>query len=540
MRNGCRDSQNIGQTRTRTMTKQEEVSLEYLILCHDNFFFFCQHMDLKFFTDKKPHLRRIAKAFQRVTDGEIKKLAISLPPRAGKSYITSLWCAWMIGRNQRDSIMRNSYAADLANTFSYDVRELVQKDKFLEVFPRVKLKADRKSVEDWALETSKRSAYFCAGVGGPITGKGCDKAGILDDPIKNIEDALSETIQDKTWKWYTSTHLSRFETGCPEIHIATRWSKKDIIGRLTDPDSPEYDPEFMTIVIPALDEHGNSFCEEVKTTAEYHAIKRVTDDFIWEAEYMQNPVEEKGLLFPIAELNKFTMDELNDCHPDAIIGFTDPADQGTDFLCSMITRRIGDYTYVTDVIFTQDGVEITEPAVARMMIDKRCKWMNVESNAGGKSFATNVQKLIIEISTECKKSYHSHVKQKGYELDGYYTYHKPTTQNKETRILMNSGYIKQYFYFRSDYEPGSDYDKFMRQLTSYIRLGKNKHDDAPDCTTAAAEYMQNTFYLKPNKLKCKPGWYDETELEDKGYSKGEIDRLKKTNMKGGQIYVDGR
>lgn len=496
----------------RRLLKLERQKL--ILKAKENFYTFCKHMDHKFFTDGKPHLKTIADAFQKVAEGKIKKLAISMPPRAGKSYITSLWCAWMIGRRPEDSLMRNSYAADLATTFSYDIREMVQKERYLEVFPGLKLKGDRKAVEDWALETSKRSAYFCAGVGGPITGKGCNIAGVLDDPIKNIEDALSETIIEKLWKWYTSTHLSRFESGCPEIHIATRWSKKDVIGRLTDPNSEAYNPDFVTIVIPALDENGNSFCEEVKTTAEYHSIKRVTDDFIWEAEYMQNPVEEKGLLFPVGQLNRFSMKELAGKEPDGVVGYTDTADKGSDFLSSPIGCRYGDYTYVTDVVFTQEGVEITEPLVARLMIDNKCKRMIVESNNGGESFSKNVKKIIKDISKELKSQYSDECKAKGAELDGYYVDPKTTTQNKETRILMNAGYIKEYFYFRDDYEPGSDYDKFMRQLTSYVKLGKNAHDDAADSVTGLAEYMQNNFYIRPQKKEVEKGYYLESELED--------------------------
>jgi predicted phage terminase large subunit-like protein len=450
--------------------------------CRELFYSFCVYMDPVFFMPNKPHLQEIAEAFQNVSDDIINKLAISLPPRAGKSYITSLWCAWMLGKNNTGSIMRNSYAADLAYTFSYDIRQIVQSDKYLKVFPDIKLKSDRKAVDDWALETSKRGAYFCAGVGGPITGKGCDIAGILDDPIKNIEEAMSETIIDKVWKWYTSTHMSRFESGCPEIHIATRWSRKDPIGMLTDEFSQAYSKDFTIITIPALDKYGKSFCEAIKTTDEYLNMKRITDDFIWEAEFMQNPIESKGLLYPIEELKRFTMDEIKNKKPDGVVGFTDTADKGNDYLCSPIGSVYNDSTYITDVIFTQDGVEITEPLVAQMIIDTNCYMMKIESNNGGGSFCRNVRNIIRDNS-------------KCMVIDE----HQST--NKETRIIMNAGYVKESFYFRSDYEPGSDYDKFMRALTSYVKMGKNKHDDAPDGITGLAEYVKYLSFPNENKKK---------------------------------------
>jgi len=436
--------------------------------CTASFWEFCLHMDAEFFTEGKWHLKVVADALQGIDDGEIKKLAISTPPRAGKSYIISLFCAWLIGKYPTDSIMRNSYAADLAEKFSYDIRQLIQSDKFLYIFPEIKLKQDKKSVSDWAITTAKQSTYFCAGVGGPVTGKGCNRVAILDDPIKNIEEALSENVLDSKWNWYTSTHLSRLESGCPEIQIATRWSKRDIIGRLLE----EWGDEWTVIVIPALDGNDESFCSEVKTTAEYQDLKKITADFIWEAEYQQNPLEVKGLLFPAEELNRFKLADLASKKPDGIAGYTDTADQGDDFLCSPIGSKFGAYTYITDVVFTQEGVEITEPLVAQMIIDTKCDIMKIEANSGGKSFATNLRNILRGENNPCSVIF------------------EPNMQNKETRILMQAGYIKEFFYFRDDYAPGSEYDKFMRQLMSYMKMGRNKHDDAPDGLTGLAQYVK--------------------------------------------------
>jgi predicted phage terminase large subunit-like protein len=458
-------------------------------LCRQDFYSFCKYMDSKFFTPGKPHLKLIAEALQEIADGVIKKLAISLPPRAGKSYITSLFCAWLLGKHQEGSIMRNSYAAKLAEKFSKDIRDgIIPSEKYQNIF-NINISSKSSAVDGWSLEGHTQTAYFCAGVGGAITGFGCKTVAILDDSIKNIEEALSEITVEATWNWYTSTHLSRLEVDCPEIHIATRWTRHDCIGRLTDEFSPEYDPDYRVINIPALDEYGKSFCDEVHTTAEYMAIKKVTDEFIFEAEYMQHPVESKGLLFSSEVLKRFTLEELKTTDkdgnrvnkkPDGTLGFTDTADRGADFLCSPIGKKFGLYTYITDVVFTQDGVEITEPLVAQMCIDTKCDIMKIESNNGGTAFARNIRSLI-RGKSPCMV------------ID------EVTTSNKETRILMNAGYIKEYFYFRSDYVVGSDYDKFMRYLTSYVKMGNNKHDDAPDAVTGLAEYVKYKTYSAPQE-----------------------------------------
>ncbi|MGV8982144.1 phage terminase large subunit [Clostridium sp.] len=453
---------------------RHEIELQ---ICREDFYSFCVYIDPKFYTIGKPHLKEIALAFQQIADGTIKKLAVSMPPRAGKSYITSLFCAWLLGRDNMGSIMRNSYAAKLAEKFSKDIRDgIIINPKFLEVFPGTVLSKNSTAVDGWSLKGNTQPSYFCAGVGGAITGFGCKTVAILDDSIKNIEDALSETVIENTWNWYTSTHLSRLEINCPEIHIATRWTRKDAIGRLTDEEQETFEPDMKVIVISALDEHGNSFCEEVKTTAEYRVLQRVTDDFIWEAEYMQHPVESKGLLLPIEELHRFKMSELKG-KPDGIIGFTDTADKGVDFLSSPIARIYGDKMFITDVVYSQDGVEITEPLVAQMLIDTKCDVMIIESNNGGHGFTRNVRELT---KGKC----------------GCMVTAENTSQNKETRIIMNAGYIKEHFYFRSDFLPGSDYDKFLRSLTNYVKMGKNKHDDANDSLTGLCERVKNRTYEK--------------------------------------------
>lgn len=494
----------------------EKLALAMPLRARENFWDFCVYMDPVFFTDDKPHLKQIAEAFQMVADGKIMKLAISLPPRAGKSYITSLFCAWMLGKHPDGSIMRNSYAAKLAEKFSKDIRDgILLSPKFQKVFPGVAINPNNAAVDGWSLGKNTQPSYFCAGVGGPITGFGCKLLAILDDPLKNIEEALSEITIESLWNWYTSTHLSRLETGCPEIHIATRWSKKDPIGRLTDPYSPAYDKDVVVIVISALDGNGNSFCEAVKTTDEYHKLRNITEDFIWEAEYMQNPIESKGLLFPVEELKRFTLKEIDGKSFDAIVGVTDTADEGTDYLSSPIGKKIGEYTYITDVVFTQDPIEVTEPLVAQQIIDSDCEVMKIESNSGGKSFSLNVRKLI-KGKSDCDIIFEAQ------------------TSNKETRILMNAGYIKKHFYFRSDYAPGSDYDTFMRWLTSYVRLGKNRHDDAADSVTMMAEYVK-LLGGKRAKKKAPEGFFTDSELFDKGYKPYEIKQIMKTMPKSWEV-----
>lgn len=430
-----------------------------------SFWEFCEWMDPVFFDrTKRPYLQEIADVFQKIKNKELNKVSISIWPRSGKSYITSLFCAWMLGLNPAGSIMRNSYSELLAYKFSYDVRDIVGSDKYRAVFPDICMSSNKGAVTGWSLNTAKQVSYFCAGVGGSITGFGCDVLAILDDPIKNIEEAMSENVLEKKWDWFTSTHNSRLEGDCAEIHIATRWSKRDIIGKLKA--ISYFD---RSIDIPALVDN-KSACEESISTERLLEIKSLTTDAIFESEYQQNPIEVKGTLFPMDQLNWFDMSELTG-EPDGIVAVCDIADEGDDYLSLPVGYVYGQKIYIVDVVFTQAPVEVTEIEVSGKIIERGVQRSVFESNAGGKMFAINVQNRIAELST-CSVEW------------------KATTANKETRIFIKSGHVKRDFYFRKDSQRGVQYDKFIAQLISYVVGAKNKHDDAPDSVTLMSELFE--------------------------------------------------
>ena len=445
------------------------------------FWSYCLYMDYDFFI-KRPVLKKIADGMQQVHDayerGESMSMAASLPPRAGKSYVTSLFVSFMLGRFPEESIMRNTCTSPLFEKFSYDTRDIVKLPKFRKVFPEAIISPNKQNVRGWSLTKARQVSYFGAGVGGSIIGFGASCLAITDDLFKDFEEAMSETVNEKTWRWKEGAHDSRIERNCCKIDIGTRWSENDVIGRLEK--AGKYD---IIVRIPALI-NGETFCEDVHTTEYYQELENEIDEVIWAAEYMQEPIEAKGLLFPKSELNWFTMDEIKGKQADARIAACDTADKGNDDLGAPFADFFKDRFFIPDVVFTKDPIEVTEPQVAQMIIDKHTQKMLIESNNGGRSFALNVKKLIDGKST-C-------------EID---TRH--TVSNKETRILMKAGFIKKYFWFRSDYERGSQYDKFITALTKYLRMGGNLHDDAPDSLTILAEYIEYLELLTP-KTNDKP------------------------------------
>lgn len=442
-----------------------------------DFWAYCLYMDPSFFA-KRHFLKKVAEAFMRVylafSNNMIYRLAVSMPPRAGKSYISSLFISWMFGHFPEESVMRNCCADPLYNKLSYDTRDIVRSRKFNEIFPEIRLKGDKQNVHGWSIEGARQVSYFGAGVGGTVIGFGASMLAMTDDLYKSLEDALSDNNNEKTWSWKQGTHDSRIEGNCCSIDIGTRWSASDVLGRLEESREGKYYDEIIRIA--ALDENDKSFCEDVHTTEYYHELRAETEDSIWMAEYMQEPIEAKGLLFPKSELKRFKKADIQGRVPDGKIGATDVADEGNDDFSSPFASVFGDQLFITDILFTKDAVEITGPRLAQMIIDISPDRMRIESNNGGKIFANDVKRLVKE-----NDSYNRCLIEA-----------RPTTKNKETRILMKSGWIKAHCHFLSEteYEKGSDYWWFIKWLTSYKKEGGNAHDDAPDSMTILAEFFE--------------------------------------------------
>jgi predicted phage terminase large subunit-like protein len=445
--------------KNKTINKRQII----LELSRRKFWIFCHQMDHEFFSTR-PFLKDVAIAFQKVEEGSIKSLSVSMPPRAGKSYITSLFCAWRLGRNPTTSVMRNTCTATLYLKFSYDVRAIIKNERFTEIFPEIRLSDDKKNLQGWNLQQSKQVGYFGAGVGGTIIGFGTT-LGITDDLYRGIEDAMSDTTNDRIIQWKQATHDSRFESGCSRIDIGTRWSLKDVIGQNTQ--QGIYD---QTIVIPALNDQGESFCDEVMTSEEYQAKKKHTAPEIWSAEYMQQPVDVGGRLF--SDMKYIDPEEYNEISQakgvEGSISYIDVADQGADFTAMAIISVVGGQLYLVDYIYNRENTDITIPLCAGMLEKYKVSYCRVESNSMGAMFSRHLQRItsskILQVSN---------------------------TTNKDTRIIMQSAWLQNMVtYLRRDTR---DCNLFIESVLSYSKDGKNKNDDAPDCLAGLSIFTQSMF-----------------------------------------------
>jgi predicted phage terminase large subunit-like protein len=425
---------------------------------------FCLAYDRTFFVNR-PFLKEIADAFQEIEEKTIKSLSVSMPPRAGKSYITSLFCAWTIGKNPTKSVMRNTCTATLFLKFSYDVRAIVKSDKYRSIFPNVSLSDDKSNLQGWNTNTSKQVGYFGAGVGGTIIGFGASNVAITDDLYRGIEDALSDTVNDRINQWKESTHDSRFESGCARIDIGTRWSLNDVIGRNIE--SKIYD---KSIIVSAMNDAGQSFCEDVLTTAEYIEKKKRTAPEIWEAEYQQQPVDMKGRLFNnLNFLSKEEFAEITKSNPiEGCLGYVDVSDQGTDYTSVAICAIVKKQLFIVDYLMTRDNTDITIPQTAAMLDKWNVSYCRVESNSMGAMFERQLRTL-----TRTK------------------TLQVHNTQNKITRIIMASAHVMNSMIFIRNGDNQSEL--FIQNVLSFSKEGKNKNDDAPDCLSGLSIFVQSMF-----------------------------------------------
>lgn len=280
------------------ITKEQYQAIRH-DLCKSSFYDFIREVQPSY--QFNFHHLILIKALQRLADREIQQLLVMMPPRHGKSELVSrLFPAWILARNPAEQIIAASYSADLAGAMSRDCQRVISSEAYEEIFPDTKL-AEAKDAG--AIRTSKRfdivggrGYYLSAGVGGGITGAGCTVA-IIDDPVKNAEEADSSTYRNRAWEWYTTTFKTRFEPGCVEVVCQTRWHEDDLTGRIL-----QYEQAGRVVInMPALaeqaDEHreqGEPLWQSKYSRDQLLSIQKSIGTRAWNALYQQRPAAQEG------------------------------------------------------------------------------------------------------------------------------------------------------------------------------------------------------------------------------------------------------
>lgn len=442
----------------------------------------------KFYPPRRKVLKQVVDALQELEDDALDLLAISLPPGSGKTTLAIFYLTWLAGKHSDEPMLTGSHSNSFVRgVYDECLRILDPQGEYLwhDVFPTVQVSGT--NAKDCRIDLGKRKRFETL----EFTSIGTGNAGLYrasrllycDDLVSGIEVALSKERLDKLWETYT-TDLRQRKIGdhCKELHIATRWSVHDIIGRLESDYGDSDRARF--IVVPALDENDESNFDYQYgvgfNTKFYHEQRNIMDDASWRALYMNQPIEREGLLYHEEELRRYF--ELPDGEPDAIISVCDTKDRGSDYCGMPIGYKYGEDYYMEKIICDNSNPEVVETRLVMALVEHKVHMSRFESNSAGGRVAQKVQEQvkarggITKITT------------------------KYTTANKETKIIVNSPWVKEHCLFKDDSVIGNDkeYRKALNFLCSYTMAGKNKHDDIPDSFAQLAEFAQS---LVGNKVE---------------------------------------
>ena len=441
----------------------------------------------KFYPPRRKVLKQVVDALQDLEDDKLDLLAISLPPGSGKTTLAIFYLTWLAGKHSDEPMLTGSHSNSFVRgVYDECLRILDPQGEYLwqDVFPNVSVSGT--NAKDCRIDLGKRKRFETL----EFTSIGTGNAGLYrasrllycDDLVSGIEVALSKERLDKLWETYT-TDLRQRKIGdhCKELHIATRWSVHDIIGRLENDYGDSDRAKF--IVIPALDENDESNFDYAYgvgfNTKFYHEQRQIMEDASWRALYMNTPIERNGLLYQEDELRRYF--ELPDGEPDAILSVCDTKDRGTDYCAMPIAYQYGNDFYIEQIICDNSNPEVVETRLVMALIQHKVQLSRFESNSAGGRVAQKIQEQ---------------VKAKGGRTKITTKY---TTANKETKIIVNSPFIKEHCLFKDNSViTDKEYKKALNFLCTYTMAGKNKNDDIPDAFAQLSEFIQS---LDGNKVQ---------------------------------------
>lgn len=482
------------------IAKVARVKCQKSLLFHTRFFFKKQY-NRRFVVNH--HHEVITDALERVLLGKCKRLIINVAPRYSKTELAvKNFISNGLGLNPAAKFIHLSYSDSLALDNSESVKDLCQSADYQALFPEVQIKKSSKAKEKWY--TTVGGGVLARSAGGSVTGFGAGAvddpdddidefiagigeqqgdehlldikyrfggAIIIDDPIKP-EDADSETVRNRVNYRFDSTVRNRVNSrNTPIIIIMQRLHPMDLTGYLQEIEPDEWE----VISLPCLyaeDGEMKALWPFKHTVAELYKLKEVNPT-VFETQYQQNPKPKEGLLFPEEELT--FMDIAMFPEPEYRAAAIDPADEGGDDLAAPYGYLSGNKIYVPEVIFNKDGTDLNLPRCIDMILRNKINHTTAEGNSAWKLFCKQIRAGVQEKNSDCEIRIITN------------------TQNKHTRILAQAAFIRNHFVFRKDYKKIPEYFKFVQQLTSYLKVGKAQHEDAPDSLAELAKYYNTNF-----------------------------------------------
>ena len=478
-------------TNDEILELEELLRIEQIESAKTNFFSYCNVMSPKFYKEERDFLSELCQGLEDFYYGEDDVLVMNVPPRHGKSFTGTHLAQWIFGINPSEKIMTGSYNETLSTVFSKQVRNKIQEEKaqydqvvYSDIFPDTKIQQGDASMNLWSLE-GQHTNYLATSPTGTATGFGASLL-IIDDLIKSAEEAFNGTVLEKHWDWFVNTMLSRLENNGKIIIIMTRWSSEDLAGKALR-ELPKLGYSLKHINMKAVQDDGSMLCDDILSRKEYDQRASAMSPEIASANYQQEPMNIKGRLYSSFKTYEHIPKDANG-NPlfDRIINYTDTADAGGDFLCSIVAGEYQGEGYILDVIYTKDGMEVTEPETADFLVKNNVNEAAIESNNGGKGFARNVGRLIWEKHQT-----------RSVTINWFHQ-----SKNKMARILSNSTFVMGHLYFPVNWK--DKWPEFYKAMTDFQKEGKNKHDDAPDTITGIAEIISGSRKTETEEGSGRP------------------------------------
>lgn len=437
----------------------------------------------KFYAPKRKQLNKhgLIQAMQDLEDDKLDILSISMPPGTQKTTLEKFFASWIIGRHPDDFSLFFSHSSEITRMFYDGVLDITTNDTeytWSEIFPNVYLESTNAKRETINFNKYKPFANLqCTSVGSKNAGKvRCNRYLYCDDLIGGIEEALNKNILDKLWRIYGTDAKQRKMDGCKEIHIATRWSVHDVIGRLISIYDGNSRVKFIAVpdIDPTTGESNFNYKYRGFTVEFFHDQELTMDEISYKCLYKNEPIEREGLLYHDEDIRRYQSLPLRE--PDAIIGICDTKDTGTDFMFLPCTLVYGNDYYCVDCICDDNadyGVQYEN--CANLIVGNKMQQCEFEHNNGGGRVGYEVNKLVEEKGWSCNITSNF------------------TSGCKETKIIVNADWVKKHVLFKdkSMYKPKEHYGVMMSWLLSYSVKGKNPHDDVPDGWAQFALFVQN-------------------------------------------------
>ncbi len=434
----------------------------------------------KFYEPKKEQLNKhgLIQFMQSLEDDELDLLSISMPPGTQKTTLIKFFASWVIGRHPDDYNLFYSHSGDITRMFYDGVLDITTNNieyAWSEIFPHVKLERTDAKREQINFNDYKPFANLqTSSVGSKNAGKvRANRYLFCDDLIGGIEEALSKPRLDKLWSIYAvDARQRKLNEQVKEIHIATRWSVHDVIGRLKDIYGNSDRARFIAVpdIDPETGESNFNYKYNGMSAEFFHDQEKVMDEISYKCLYKNEPIEREGLLYHEDDIKRYL--ELPLQEPDAVLSIADTKNKGTDYFAQPVLLKYGDRYYLDACICSNESdYEIQYRRSVDLIIKNKVEACHFESNNGGDRVSFEVNKRLKE------RKYYCNITQ------------EYTTANKETKIIVYAPWVKEHVYFKdkSLYSAKDDYGVMMSQLLSYSVVGKVLHDDVCDVLASFAK-----------------------------------------------------